>query len=214
MKNYKTIAVAIVALVAGTISAQTRDDSIRVALQYQKEHYPASQYRDVYKNFMQDYFGPGHILADTTAAAKYLRYELQSSAKFEGPDFEPTGFEGNFYRVNLRLIKDGTVPYDIFFEAFVESVQAIIPPDGETWLKIWLEIDNEIQSLGWSFENEEQDRADLDAQFRQGNYIAHHSKAFNEANNFHYRIISRDTFRKTIAPLLLTDNPTPESPNP
>lgn len=51
-------------------------DSISEALDYQLANYPASQYRDVYKNFMQDFFGPGHILADTAASGKYLRHEL------------------------------------------------------------------------------------------------------------------------------------------
>ena len=181
-----------------SVSAQTRNDSIRLALEYQLKHYPASQYRDVYKNFMQDYFGPGHILNDTVAAGNYLCYELDNSEKFGGPDFEPTGFEGNFFRVNLRLIEDGTIPYDKFFEAFVESVQGIVPPDGKTWMKLWSEIDNEIQSMGLTFENEEQDRTALAEQFKQGNYIAHHSTAFNEANNFHYRIISKDIFNRDI----------------
>lgn len=191
-----------VALLPLMVSAQTRTDSISVALNYQRQHYPASQYRDVYKNFMQDFFGPGHILNDTVAAGKYLRYELDNADSFDGPDFEPTGFKGNFYRVNLRLIKDGTIPYDVFFDAFVRSVQGIIPPDGESWLKIWNEIDREIQSSGWSFENEEQDRNDLAESFSQGVFIVHHSRAFNEANNFHYRIVSRDIFNRTLRPLL------------
>lgn len=194
----RLILLIISAVVAVSCLAQTRNDSIRLALEYQVEHYPASRYCDVYKNFMQDYFGPGHILNDTVAAGKYLRYELEHSEKFDGPDFEPTGFEGNFYRVNLRLIKDGIIPYDNFFDAFVKSVQGIVPPDGATWLKIWDDIDNEIQAMGLLFENEDQDRAALEEQFKQGNYIVHHSKAFNEANNFHYRIISKDIFNRDI----------------
>lgn len=177
-------------------------ESVRAALEHQREVYPASQYRDVYKNFMQDYFGPGHLLNDTVAAGKYLRYELENSKCLEGPDFEATGSEGNFYRLNLRLIKDGTIPYDVFFDAFVRSVQGIVPPDGSRWMKLWGEIDAEIQAMGWLFENEAKDRADLAEQFAQGNYIAHHSKAFNEANNFHYRIISREIFNDEIRPLL------------
>ena len=198
MKFHRLILFAIYSIIAVSVSGQTRGDSIRLALEYQRQHYPASQYRDVYKNFMQDYFGPGHILNDTVAAGNYLRYELETSDKFDGPDFEPTGFEGNFYRVNLRLIKEGTVPYENFFEAFVESVQGIVQPDGETWMKIWSEIDNEIQSAGWPFENEEKDRTSLAEQFSQGNYIVHHSDAFNESNNFHYRIISRDIFNRDL----------------
>lgn len=198
MKFHRLILFAIYSIIAVSVSGQTRGDSIRLALEYQRQHYPASQYCDVYKNFMQDYFGPGHILNDTVAAGNYLCYELETSEKFDGPDFEPTGFEGNFYRVNLQLIKEGTIPYDKFFEAFIESVQGIVPPDGETWMKIWSEIDNEIQSAGWSFENEEKDRTSLAEQFSQGNYIVHHSDAFNESNNFHYRIISRDIFNRNL----------------
>ena len=198
MRLIRIILFAIYSVFAVSVAGQTRGESIRMALDYQRQNYPASQYRDVYKNFMQDYFGPGHILNDTAAAGKYLRYELESSEIFDGPDIEPTGFEGNFYRVNLRLIKDGTIPYDKFFEAFVESVQGIVPPDGETWMKIWSEIDNEIKSMGLTFENETQDRTALEEQFRRGNFIVHHSDAFNEANNFHYRIISRDIFNSDI----------------
>lgn len=202
MKIRRAISVALLGMVGLAVSAQTRQDSIHSALEYQLEHYPSSQYRDVYKNFMQDYFGPGHILNDTVAAGNYLRYELNNSEKFEGPDYETTGFEGNFYRVNIRLIKDGTIPYPAFFDAFVESVQAITPPDGETWMRTWREIDGEIRAMGLAFPNEAQDRADLTKQFSQEDYVVHHSQAFNEANHFHYRIIARDKFLRSLLPLI------------
>lgn len=180
----------------------TRPDSIISALKYQKESYPSSQYRDIYKNFMQDFFGPGHILNDTAASGKYLRYELSNTDYFDGPDYEPTGFQGNFYRVNLRLIAEGIIPYDTFFEAFVESVQSIIPPDAETWKNLWIEIDNEIKKMNWTFENEEKDRQDLAQQFSQNNFIAHHSELYNKTVNFHYRIISKENFYNIIFPLI------------
>lgn len=185
-----------------SVTPETRSDSIRTALIYQRSYYPASQYRDVYKIFMQDYFGPGHILNDTVAAKKYLQYELSNFEEFGGPDFEPTGFQGNFYRVNLRHVISGRVPYDVFFESFVKSVQGIVPPDSVTWMNVWQEIDDEISAIGWTFENEEQDRKDLSEQFKKGEFIAHHSKAFNEANKFHYRIFSRKIFFDVIKPLL------------
>lgn len=196
----RTVITIILYTVFFVANAQTRQDSIRVALEYQLEHYPSSQYRDVYKNFMQDSFGPGYILNDTVAAGNYLRYELESTDIFEGPDYEPTGFEGNFYRVNLRLIKDGIIPYNEFFDAFVKSVQGIVPPDGETWMNNWRDIDNEIKAMEIHFKNEAKDRAELEDQFREGNFIVHHSEAFNEANNFHYRIISREIFNRELLP--------------
>lgn len=192
-------------LVSTTIYSKTpvsRTDSIKCALLYQRKNYPVSQYRDVYKNFMQDFYGPGHLLNDTASSARYLRQELETTEKFDGPDFEPTGFQGNFYRVNLSLIKNGTIPYPIFFDAFVESVQGIVPPAPEIWMKIWQEIDDEIRATGWTFPNEDQDRQDLADQFEKGDYIAHHSDIYNRTVNFHYRIISKEKFEDIILPLV------------
>lgn len=180
----------------------TRIDSISNALDYQISNYPVSQYRDVYKNFMQDYFGPGHILADTAAAGKYLQTELAMTDSFSGPAYEPTGFNGNFYRVNLSLLHDGTLPYDIFFQSFVESVQSIVPPSGDEWMHTWNEIDSVIILKGLHFADEEIDRRNLKAQFAEGDYIAHHSQRYNQTVNFHYRIISRDNFYNRILPYI------------
>lgn len=183
-------------------SEKTTADSISEALDYQLSHYPSSQYRDVYKNFMQDFFGPGHILADTAASAKYLKYELSEDGPFDGPLYEKTGFRGNFYRVNLSLIKDSIIPYDLFFNTFVESVQGIIPPSDEEWMKTWSLIDSVIVDKDLHFEDEQTDRRDLQAQFNEGNYIAHHSQRFNDSVHFHYRIISRVNFEKILLPLI------------
>ena len=216
MKSRNNLLVAIAIITLATIltayassapccpgnDSPTTADSIRTALRYQMEHYPASQYRDVYKNFMQDFFGPGHILSDTAASARYLRSELALDEPFEGPLYEPTGYRGNFYRVNLSLLRDSIVPYHVFFEAFVESVQGITPPDGAEWMRSWSMIDSVITAEGLHFVNEEVDREDLARQFAEGDYIVHHSQRFNDSSRFHYRIISRDNFRRHILPLL------------
>lgn len=194
-KSYKAIDGAILATPSVT-------DSISEALDYQLTHYPSSQYRDVYKNFMQDFFGPGHILADTAASRHYLRQELAEEGPFDGPLYEKTGFKGNFYRVNLSLIKDSVIPYDTFFPAFVESVQGIIPPSGGEWMKTWNLIDSVIVAKGLHFPDEDIDRQALAEQFAEGNFIAHHSLRFNDSVHFHYRIISRDNFEKIILPLI------------
>ncbi len=183
-------------------STMTLSDSISEALDYQMSHYPSSQYRDVYKNFMQDFFGPGHILNDTAASARYLRHELAEEGPFDGPLYERTGFRGNFYRVNLSVIKDSIVPYDLFFNTFVESVQGITPPSGEDWMKTWSVIDSVISVKNIHFFDEDVDRQALQAQFNEGNYIVHHSQRFNDSVHFHYRIISRPNFEKIILPLI------------
>lgn len=205
MKKISLIFLFILVLFTYESKAQTnitRNDSIRKALIYQKTNYPASQYRDVYKNFMQDFYGPGHMIPYKEAACNNLQKEMAVTEFYDGPDYEPTGFQGNFYRVNLRLISDGTIPYITFLDAFVESVQQILPPEPSTWLATWNEIDDEIKNLGWTFDNEEKDRKDLMQQFSEGNFVVHHSDAYNESVNFHYRIISKEKFQDKILPLI------------
>lgn len=179
---------------------ESRTDSIKAALAYQMKKYPVSQYRDVYKNFMQDFYGPGHMINDKVGACSYLQKELNSVEDFDGPDYEPTGFKGNFYRVNLRLINSGVIPYKTYLDTFVESVQSIVPPQPEVWMKTWNEIDEVILAMGLTFENEESDRKALAEQFKEGNFIVHHSDVYNENVNFHYRIISKENFEKVILP--------------
>lgn len=189
-------------LISDTPSNMMLEDSISEALNYQLLHYPESQYVDVYKNFMQDFFGPMHILTDTAASSRYLKQELSESGCFEGPLYEKTGYKGNFYRVNLSLIKDGIIPYEVFFQNFVESVQGITPPDGDYWMAAWNIIDQVIKKKDLTFPNYESDRLELENNFKRGDYIAHHSKRFNDSVNFHYRIISRELFEKNILPLI------------
>ena len=104
------------------------EEKVILALEQQLERYPHSTVRDVYKNFFQDKFGPGHLLEDTSAAGRYLRRELASydpdTLPVKGPYIDSTGWEHRFVRVDLRVIEEGKVSYEVFFEAFVRSVQA------------------------------------------------------------------------------------------
>ncbi|MBR4854284.1 MAG: hypothetical protein IKU88_06105, partial [Alistipes sp.] len=124
------------------------DSKIRSSLERHISSYPKSTLRDLYKNYFQDNYGPGHIIADKSAADRYLRYELETSNSFEGADYEPTGYKGRFYRVNLGVIKDGRVDYDKYLDAFVRSVNGIKQPSIEEWRKQWNHIDSMIGAMG------------------------------------------------------------------
>ena len=109
------------------LSATEKKDfekAVHVAVSRQMQKYPKSTLKDLYKNFFQDKFGPGHIIGDTASAGNYLRRELASYTECTGDIAEPTGWEGNFLRVNLSVIKNGQIPYATFFDAFVRSVFA------------------------------------------------------------------------------------------
>ena len=183
-----------------------RERQIRHSVERQMERYPHSTLRDLYKNYFQDRFGPGHIIADEGAADRYLRYELAHATSFEGDDYEPTGYEERFQRVNLGVIADSRVPYDVFFSAFVRSVNGIEPITIEQWREEWSEIDAVIAKMGLKLENYEADRAEIEALIDGGDYVMHHSKLFEQHYDPHYRIIESEIFRKDILPLIERKN--------
>lgn len=176
--------------------------AVRAAVATQMKVYPKSTLKDLYKNFFQDKFGPGHIISDTTAAGKYLRRELASYEECTGDIAEPTGWEGNFLRVNLSVIKKGEIPYDTFFDAFVRSVNGIRPVSVAEWKKEWLQIEAIIRSMKLSLPDYEADRKEIVDRLDRGEYVGHHSKAFEAAYSPHYRIISRQIFEEELKPLL------------
>ena len=183
---------------------QQHDEAIiEQAVIRQMQLHPKSTLRDLYKSFFQDRFGPGHIIADTTSAGRYLRQELESEKQFRGVLFEPTGYHGNFYRVNLSIIKNGEIDYDTFFKAFVKSVNGIKAITIEEWKAEWKKINAVIVRVVPNLDGYEKDNTEINALLQSGKYAMHHSKQFNEAYNLHYRIIDKATFEKEIMPKIL-----------
>jgi hypothetical protein len=194
--------IAIEALGLTAYSQTPTEDLIRAAVERQITIYPNSTLRDIYKNFFQDRFGPGHIITDTAAATRYLSLELASCDSFQGPAYELTGYEGRFYRVNLSVIKNGTISYDRFFDAFIRSTHELEPVSPDKWRKEWKKIDDVIKSMNLSIENENEDRLEIDDLLKDGEFIMHHSNRFNELYKPHYRIIERKIFEQEILPNL------------
>ena len=181
---------------------ETGGDRIRSAVENQLTEYPKSTLQDLYKNFFQDYFGPGHIVSDTTSAGAYLDSELASFEEAEGTYYEPTGYNGNFYRVNLSVVKEGIISRDVFFDAFVRSVSSIQLMPVEEWQKEWAMIDSVIYTMNLSLVDYAQEREKLFSLLKQGKFVMHHSEQFSKEYDPHYRIIGRDIFLKEILPLL------------
>ena len=197
---------SIITIIAVTIlmfsSKEAKSDPIRIAVENHLKIYPKSTLQDLYKNFFQDYFGPGHIVNDTTSAGAYLNRELSSFDNATGVYYEPTGYNGNFYRVNLSVIKEGIISRDVFFDAFIRSVTNIQSITIEEWKKEWAQIDSVIQTMDLSLANYSQDRENIFSLLEQGKYVMYHSGLFSEAYDPHYRIIKRKIFLEEILPLL------------
>ena len=194
-------AVALLVVATACTGDGTRE-RIRQSVERQMERYPHSTLRDLYKNYFQDRFGPGHIIADEKAADNYLRYELEHAATMEGDDYEPTGYEERFMRVNLSVIADGRVPYDKYLSAFVRSVNGIEPITVEQWREEWKVIDEVINEMNLNLPDYEADRAEIWTLLERGEYVMHHSKLFEQHYDPHYRIIEREIFQREILPLI------------
>lgn len=178
------------------------EKAVERALAYQMREYPESTLKDIYKNFFQDKYGPGHLLSDTAVAGAYLRRELDSYTEITGPYFEPTGWQGNFYRVNLSVIKQGLVSYDDFFSAFVRSVQGITLTPISEWKKEWTCILAIIEREYPSIPEIENDSRAISALLDSGGYVVHHSENFEKKYSPHYRIIEKSIFETEILPRL------------
>ena len=205
MKLYViTVLLLILSCCPNPIAAQDCcfEQAVKTAVKRQMATYPKSTLKDLYKNFFQDKFGPGHIIADTTAAANYLRRELASYNEITGDIAEPTGWQGNFYRVNLSVLKNNIISYPVFFDAFYRSVNGINPPSVPEWQKEWNAIEAIIASLSLNLPDYELDRQEIDSRLDSGEYVGHHSKLFESNYSPHYRIISKDIFEKELQPLL------------
>ena len=200
--RYILLAVAAMVLLISCNWANPTHTKIRQSVERQLELYPESTLRDLYKNYFQDRFGPGHIIADEQAADRYLRYELESTSSFDGDDYEPTGYEERFQRVNLGVIADGRVPYDKYLSAFVRSVNGIKPITIDEWHKEWAVIDEVIASMQLDLPGYEADRAEIWALIEGGEYVMHHSELFEQHYDPHYRIIESEIFRQEILPLI------------
>ena len=205
------LALATVATIAGCSGKKTGSatntefaEAVGKAIDRQLQQYPKSRVKDLYKSFFQDKFGPGHLVADTTGAGAYLRRELSSYslASTDGEIFEPTGWEGNFVRVNLAVIKKNLVPYEVFLDVFFRSAQNISTPSLEEWREEWKAIEQIIRTKAPSLPDYEADLAEINANLAKGVYMGHHSQVYEETYAPHYRIIRTEIFEKEIKPLL------------
>lgn len=183
-------------------SQHSPEQQIREAVERQMQVYPRSTLRDLYKNFFQDRFGPGHIIHDTVSAGAYLKEELASREQFKGAYYEPTGYLGNFYRVNLSIVREGLVDYQTYFDVFVRSVNGIQPISVEEWKKEWELINSIISEMNLKLDNYAQDSIDIARMLKQGKYVMHHSRTFDEAYDLHYRIIDKELFENELLPLI------------
>ncbi|MDO4949290.1 MAG: hypothetical protein Q4E55_03875 [Bacteroidales bacterium] len=205
----KTIIVILLLTSFTYVTAQEFDrQAIRQAVQRQMLAYPASTLKDIYKNFFQDAFGPGHILSDSPDAEQLMLRYLESECKEAAndpnpsPDYELTGWHGRFYRVNLSVVVSGKVPLDTFFSAFLTSARQFTLPRVTDWADEWAVIVEETEQLYPTLPDFTAHCQSIDHMLSQGRYASHHSDIYNSTYHPHYRLIERTLFEQQLLPLL------------
>lgn len=168
------------------------------------KRYPEAQLVDVYKYCFQDVYGPGHLIKDSAACAQAIAEEMElvnlSDTSF--PDWEYAGIEGNYVRVNLRVIKDGRVPLSRYVEMLMRGAKVEKPMPIYDWQGNWMKLQTILRNLEHKPFRFDEDAEAIRALLDRGEYAAHHSLRFNQAYAPHYRLIRKDIFEKEVLPLL------------
>ena len=175
-------------------------DPIRKAVADQLRQYPASRVQDIYKNFCQDNLGPGHLVANPEAARAYLMSELETyreelaAGLYKKPElrFLPVGDKGNYIRVDLSVVLDGMISAEDLLDALVRSTNDGPKATEEAWIAKWNSVAAVLRRDFPDIPDASRDLAEIDSLVAQGHLVLHHSDAFSQAYNPHYRIISRD----------------------
>lgn len=224
-KLFAVIVLFVLSLTGGTLGVAgcgvVGDFERRVSerVVWQMDNYPESRLVDIYKNFFQDRFGPGHMIADSASAGAYLRSELlKVKGRSQVNLAEVTGWRGDYVRVDLSVITEGLVSYQVFFEAFMESARGIrLPlagkPEGESakdsadksiddWEKEWKRIEKIAKDSYPDIPDFQKDSRFLDSLLNTGKYVVHHSDTYSKSYDPHYRLFRKDVFETRLKPSL------------
>lgn len=177
-------------------SCDNHDSGVVQFVDSELELFPEARLTDIYKSFFQDAYGPDHLIPDTVHAGMYLNREL---AHEEWPDtlkFQATGTGHDYIRINLLLIKNGTIPRDTLLLAMVKSAPLARNPDIEDFRKEWEKVLTYIEKEYPDIANFQTDKQVINETLDAGNVVIHHSDHYNQTYKRRYRIIHKSVFEQ------------------
>jgi len=176
--------------------ADNKEALIHNAILEEMHLHPEARLVDIYKFFFQGTFGPGHIIRDKQSALNYLQNELQSMTDFDSVLWQPVGYNKQYYRISLGLVKEGRLSEEELFNAFVQSTDSSTLPSIEEWIKEWNFVLNIIEAMNLKIINYEEDKSILDDMLKEGNILVHHSNIYRNLYHPHYRVVNSRQFEK------------------
>jgi len=158
--------------------------------------YPAMTAQDAVKLLYQATFGPGHLIADLTVAAKRLTEERAACEKTDAPAFERIG--GGFCRMHLGAMELQAVSDELLNRMFLLSAEKT--GDMDTFSARLNELEDLAQEGRTPFSAAA--LADYLAAYRvEGCPMVSHSQVYRDAYGPAYRVV-REEFARLL-PLLL-----------
>lgn len=180
------------------LGCNNTEKKIESAVLAQLKQYPESTLQDIYKNFYQDRFGPGHAIANPESVRHYLKEELSTMSDDSiSPMTEELGWEHRFIRIYLRMVKEEQISEDDLNDLFIESAFEIAPEAGEEWKKEWKTITQIIEKKKLPVKDFSEDKKRIDSLLNENSTIAlHHSSAFRQYYHPHYRVVRKDLYER------------------
>ena len=168
--------------------------AIEASIEEQYAAYPEMHLQDFYKNFFQDRFGPGHLISDREAALAAITAELAHADTIGCQTTELCGWRHNFVRVSLSVVRDSLITAEQLADALMGSAKAVSDEDLRQWKEEWTFILSIIEQKHPNLPDFNQERQSIQQAFASGQYVFHHSEAFNNAYHPHYRLISVEQY--------------------
>ena len=171
---------------------------IETAIRKQLEKYPESRLQDIYKNFYQDCFGTGHAISDTAMVLNYLLNEIENTTSTSSTvRIDTLGWRHHFVRIPIDMVRQGKISAEDLTKVFVVSASKINPKDTANWKNEWQIISRIIEEKNLPVKNFKEDKLLIDSVLKTNpNAAMHHSAAYNEQYNPHYRVVEKTVFEK------------------
>ncbi|MBE5786252.1 MAG: hypothetical protein E7324_01795 [Clostridiales bacterium] len=160
------------------------------------EKYPTMQPQDAVKLIYQHEFGPGHMIADSKKALKFLQQEMDSlTPDGSEPLYESIG--NGLCRLNLRPCLKKNIPAEDILHLFLETAKGIQGDKKQFQKKLQLleQMANRDETPFYA--------AELDYFLiiyrEKGCPAIHHSDAYNAAYHPAYRVVFQKKLKDYLA---------------
>ena len=136
------------------------------------------------------------MLINRKQAFDFLAEEVSENSEFEKILWQDVSYLNEFFRINLKIIKENLITVEEFFRLFVsgEKLHSII--SYSEWKSEWQLISQVISEMKLPIKNFHREKDFIEEALQRNNFVFHHSKIYRENYYPHYRIIGGKQFKQ------------------